>query len=131
MSLSYILRCLCVSNALLRETREGWPLPTAETEVNGDTKSTNKRSSVGLSWHYTIFLFCLGCSSRPSTKYFFLIDTISIPLSPTPSKLKVKQAALLSLLSLIMYLSLALLSESYGCEISHRLSREVVTANTG
>ncbi len=63
--------------------------------------------------------------------FFSSPNTISIPQSPTPRKPKVEQAALLSLLSLIMYLSLALLSESYGCEISHRLSREVVTANTG
>ncbi len=27
----------------LRETREGWPLLTVETEVNGDSKSTNER----------------------------------------------------------------------------------------
>jgi hypothetical protein len=26
-----------------REAREGWPLPTVETEVNGDSKSTNER----------------------------------------------------------------------------------------
>jgi hypothetical protein len=26
-----------------RETREGWPLQTVETEVNGDSKSTNER----------------------------------------------------------------------------------------
>jgi hypothetical protein len=25
-----------------RETREGWPLLTVETEVNGDSKSTNE-----------------------------------------------------------------------------------------
>ncbi len=31
---------LCVP---VRETREGWPLLTVETEVNGDSKSTNKR----------------------------------------------------------------------------------------
>jgi hypothetical protein len=26
-----------------REAREGWPLLTEETEVNGDSKSTNER----------------------------------------------------------------------------------------
>ncbi len=33
-----------------RETSEGWPLLTVETEVNGDSKSTNERgpSFVGL-----------------------------------------------------------------------------------
>ncbi len=49
---------------------------TDETEVNGgDAKSTNERcpslvSSLGSSCRYKSFLFCLGCSSRPSTKYF-------------------------------------------------------------
>ena len=28
-----------------RETREGWPLLTLETEVNGDSRSTNERDS--------------------------------------------------------------------------------------
>ncbi len=43
-----------------RETREGWPLPTVETEVNGYSKSTNERgpSLVG----------SLGC--RAGTRYF-------------------------------------------------------------
>ena len=27
----------------LRETREGWPLLTVETDVNRDSKNTNKR----------------------------------------------------------------------------------------
>jgi hypothetical protein len=40
--------------AYTRETREGWPLLTVETEVNGDLKSTNERGpslvgSLGLS----------------------------------------------------------------------------------
>ncbi len=38
--------------------------------------------SLGLSWQYKTFLFCLGCSSPPSTPC-----TISMPLSPSPSKL--------------------------------------------
>jgi hypothetical protein len=59
------------------ETREGRPLLTAETEVNGDSKSTNEMGpflvgSLGLSCWYKRFLFCLGCSSRPNIKYFFL-----------------------------------------------------------
>jgi hypothetical protein len=28
-----------------RETREGWPLLSVETQVNGDSKSTNERRS--------------------------------------------------------------------------------------
>ncbi len=61
-----------------RETREGRPLLTVETEANGDSKSTNERGPslvglLGLSCRYKRFLSCLGCySSRPRTKYFFL-----------------------------------------------------------
>jgi hypothetical protein len=36
----------CTSERLLvriREAREGWPLLTVETKVNGNSKSTNKR----------------------------------------------------------------------------------------
>jgi hypothetical protein len=39
----------------IRETREGWPLLTVETEVNRDSKSANERgpSLVGLvRWAY-------------------------------------------------------------------------------
>jgi hypothetical protein len=61
---------------ITRETGEGWFPLTVETEVNGDSKRTNERGpslvgSLGLSWQYKRFLFCLGCSSRSSTKYFF------------------------------------------------------------
>ncbi len=60
-----------------RETREGWPLLTVETEANGDSTSTYERGpflvgSLGWLCQYKWFLSCLGFSSRPSTKYFFL-----------------------------------------------------------
>jgi hypothetical protein len=71
---------LCGSSSSLffiRESREGWLLLSAETEVNGDSKSTNERGPflvvyLGLSVRYKRFLFRLGCSSQPSTKNFFL-----------------------------------------------------------
>jgi hypothetical protein len=58
-----------------RETGEGWPLLTVETEANGDSKSTNEGglslvSSADLSCQYKRFVSCLGCSSRHSIKYF-------------------------------------------------------------
>jgi hypothetical protein len=58
-----------------RDTIDGWPLLTAETEVNGDSKGTNERGptlvgSLGLSCRYKIFLFSLDCSSCPSTNIF-------------------------------------------------------------
>ncbi len=63
-----------------RETRKGWPLLTVETEVNGDSKSTNERGSsldgsLCLSCQYQRFLFCLDRCSLPSTKYFFTHST--------------------------------------------------------
>ncbi len=59
-----------------RETREGWPLPTVETEANGDSMSTyetcpSSYGSLRSLCRYKRFLSCLGCSSRFSTKYFF------------------------------------------------------------
>jgi hypothetical protein len=50
-----------IFTVLPRETREGWPLLTVETEVNGDSKSTNERgpflvASLGLSCHAEIFV---------------------------------------------------------------------------
>jgi hypothetical protein len=60
------------------EDREGWPLLSVETEVNGDSKSTNERGpslvgSLGFSCRYKRFLSCLGSSRRPSTRYFFFL----------------------------------------------------------
>ncbi len=76
-----------------RETREGWPLLTIETEVNGDSKRTNERGSFlagsfGMSCRYKRFLFCLGCPGQPSTKYFFLTVhyIFQFLLSTSPSK---------------------------------------------
>jgi hypothetical protein len=41
---------------------------TVETKVNRDSKSTNER---GPSLVGSLDLSCLGCNSRPSTKYLF------------------------------------------------------------
>jgi hypothetical protein len=59
-----------------RETREGRPLLTVETEANGDSRSTYERNpslvgSLGSLCQYKRFLFCLGFSSQSSTKYCF------------------------------------------------------------
>ncbi len=75
------------STVATRETGEGWPLLTVETEVNGDSKSTNERGpslvgSLGLSCQYKRFLFCLGCYCRPSTKYLFPYRTLFQFLCP-------------------------------------------------
>ncbi len=56
----------------IRETREGWPLLTVETEANGDSKSTNVRVHPWLV-HWALradtldFLYCLSCSGQPIT----------------------------------------------------------------
>ncbi len=40
----------CCKYFLIRETREGWPLLTFETELNGDSKSTNERGPSLVGW---------------------------------------------------------------------------------
>ncbi len=64
---------------LTRETREGWPLLSVDTEPNRDSRSTYERglSLVGLLGSFLcrykrFFLPCLGCSNRPLYKIFFL-----------------------------------------------------------
>ncbi len=88
------------------ESREGWPLLTAvETEVNGDTKSTNESGpflvgSLGLSCRYKRFLFYLGCSSRPSTKYYSNYFRSFVPIAQQSGP-----ASALGLLSVIVCVS--------------------------
>ncbi len=70
-----------------RETREGWPQLTINTEAKGDSKSSNERgpslvSSSGLSCRYQRFSFCFGCSSRPSTKNIFFLAILFQFLCP-------------------------------------------------
>jgi hypothetical protein len=69
---------------MTRETRDGWPVLTVETEVNGDSRSTNDLSfvgSLGLLCRYKKILFCFAALVGPV--HFFLPYTISIPLSPS------------------------------------------------
>jgi hypothetical protein len=103
--------------AVARETREVWPLLTVETEVNGNSKSTNERGpflvgSLGLPYRYKRLLFSLGCSSRPCTKYFFPHRTLfQISLSPSPAA---GQAAVLSCLFLIKHVSLVVAQQTFN-----------------
>ncbi len=53
-----------------RETTEGWPLPTVETEVNGDSKSTNERGP--------FLVGSLGC--RAGTRDF--CHSVAAPVGP-------------------------------------------------
>ncbi len=81
----------------------GGHLLTVETEVNEASKSTNERGpnlvgSLGFLW----LLFCLGCSSRPSTNFFFL--TVLYFNSFVPFAQQAGQAAVLGRLSLSMCL---------------------------
>jgi hypothetical protein len=67
--------------ASFRETKEGWPLLTVETEGIGDSKSKNERGPSLVGWlsfscRYKRFLFRLGCTSRTSTKYIFPHHTV-------------------------------------------------------
>ncbi len=80
---------------------EGGPCCHVEIEVNADSKSTNERGpflvgSLGLSCMYKRFLFCLGCSNRPSAKYFFPHRTWTILIRLSSSK----QAAVMGRLPL-------------------------------
>ncbi len=86
-----------------RETREGWP-PCWLLKLRGDSSSTSKRDPF-IRWFVGLvvpvqeifvlpwlllskrFLSCLGCFSRPSTNLFSSPYTISLHLSPSPSKL--------------------------------------------
>jgi hypothetical protein len=83
----YFLSWGNVGGGIDRDTREGWPLLTVDTEVNGDIKRTNERGpflvgSLGLSCQYKRFSFCLGYSSRPCTKYCFPHCTLFQLLCP-------------------------------------------------
>ncbi len=77
-----------------RETREGWPLLTIETEANGDSKRTNEKGSF-LGWFVElvvpvqeIFCFALAALIGPVQNIFVLnVHRTSIPLSPSASKL--------------------------------------------
>jgi len=73
------------------DTIEGWPLPTVENEANGNYWSTYEGFaslvvSLGSSYRFKRFLSCLGCSSQPSTKYYFPNLTL-FPCTPSPSNL--------------------------------------------
>ncbi len=75
-----------------RETREGWRRLTVETELNGDSKSTNERGSslvgsLGLSCRKRDFCPALASLVDPVQNVFSSPLTISMPLSPSPSKL--------------------------------------------
>ncbi len=91
----------------------GGPLLTVETEMNGDAKRTNERvpflvGSLDLSCRHKRFFFCLGCSSRPSTKYFFL--NVHYFNSFVPLAQQAGQAAVLGRLSLSVCLCLHLMA---------------------
>jgi hypothetical protein len=106
----YLLtRHMQITKGLLKETRERWPLLTVGTEVHRDLEGTNERGPslvglLGLSCRYKRVLFCLGCSSRPSTKYFFLTVLVHFFTSFVPIAQQAGQAAVLGRLSCNMCL---------------------------
>jgi hypothetical protein len=73
-----------------RETREGWPLQTVETEVNGDSRVQMKRV---LHWLVrwlavpVLEIFFLVAPVGSEENIFSSLYTISTPLSPSPRKL--------------------------------------------
>ncbi len=77
-----------------RETREGRPLLTVETDANRDSKSANERrcpamaGSFGSSCGYKRFSPALAALVGPVQNVFFPHQyTISVHLSTSPSKL--------------------------------------------
>ncbi len=87
----YCLKTLAHAT-MSRETREGWPLLTVETEVNGDSKSTIEMDPFLVRWacragkRYT----CSALAALVGPVQNICISppyTISSPLSLSPSKL--------------------------------------------
>jgi hypothetical protein len=94
--MEYYVECMKGQGEVLcmtRETRERWLLPIVETEVNGDSKSTNERVLLwlvrwGLPCRYKRFLLSLETALvGPEQNIFFLTVHYFNPLSPSPSKL--------------------------------------------
>jgi hypothetical protein len=80
-----------------RDTREGWPLLTIETEVNGDSKTTNERGPslvglLGLSCRYKKFFSVLAALVRlvgRKENIFFLAGhyfNAFVPIAPAIRK---------------------------------------------
>jgi hypothetical protein len=70
-----------------RETRKRWPLLTVQNRAKWRLKEYKWKGSfldwfVGLVWRYKRFLSCLGCSSRPCTKYFSPHHTLFLFICP-------------------------------------------------
>ncbi len=91
-----------------RETREGWPLLTVETEVNGSSKRTNEKGFF-LGWFVglvvpvqEIFGSALAALVGPVQNIFFLI--LHYFNSFVPIGQQAGQAAVLGRLSLSMRL---------------------------
>ncbi len=77
-------------SVLNRETREGWPLLTVETEKNGNSKTTTERGpslvgSLGLPTGTRNFCSTLAVLVGPVQKGFFSPDINSIPLPHHPA----------------------------------------------
>ncbi len=83
-----------------RETREGWPLPTVETEVNGDSKKTNERGpfvagSLDLSCRHKRFCSSWAALVDLVQNIFSSMYTISIPQFLCPPRQQAGQAAVM------------------------------------
>ncbi len=81
----------CMNNyvTLSRETRDGWPLPTVETEANEDSKNTNERGPplVGSLGSSCDFCPALVAPVGPVQNIFFLTvhyDNLFFPIAQQP-----------------------------------------------
>jgi hypothetical protein len=94
-------------------------MPTVETEANGDSrrKGPSLVGSLGSLCQYKRLLVYLGCSSWPSTKYFFPHCTLLYFTSFVPITQQAGQAVLPYHVSLYKGLSLSN-SEEFFTEIT-------------
>ncbi len=92
LSWEYLFPVCGIVSLECRETGVGWPLLTVETELNGDSKSTNKRGPSLIGWAVLPvqeILFCLGSLVSTVQNIFFHLALFQClcPHSPSPRKL--------------------------------------------
>ena len=75
---------MLVFSGEIRETRDGWPLLTVETDVNGDSKSTNERgpSLVGSLWACRAG-FCSALAALVGPVKYIFFPHRTLHLSPS------------------------------------------------
>ncbi len=130
-----------------RETREGWPLPTVETEANGDSKSTYEGGSfplVGCLWEKS-FVFLVRSCPPPGPPPQVCVKEQShdtrkcLKITPAFSAsslmgfimfhcLPPEQSKCYLLTARIIFLLLVILSRTYSAKFELQSSKQLQTA---